>query len=64
MQGPASVAEGVHRLGTGLVNWYLVEEAGRLTFVDSGVPGYYPLFEAALSGLGRSPGDVVEFVIS
>ena len=64
MEGPASVAEGVHRLGTGLVNWYVVEEAGRLSFVDSGVPGYYPQFEAALSALGRTPGDVDAVVLT
>src|SRR2546423_11086945 len=34
----AQVAEGVTRLGTEIVNWYLVEEDGRLTAVDSGLP--------------------------
>ena len=34
------IAPGVHRLGSSLVNWYLVEEGGRLTAVDAGLPGY------------------------
>ena len=29
---------GVHGVGSEMVNWYLVEEGGRLTAVDAGVP--------------------------
>jgi hypothetical protein len=32
------VTEGVHRLTQGVVNFYLVEEGGRLLLVDAGAP--------------------------
>ena len=31
------VVGGVHRIGEYFVNWYLVEEYGRLTVVDAGL---------------------------
>ncbi len=43
-------AEGVTRLGSALVNFYLVEAEGGLVVVDAGVPGYWPRLEAALAG--------------
>ena len=33
------VVPGVHRLGSSTVNWYLVEDEGRFTAVDAGMPG-------------------------
>jgi len=30
----------IHRAGTPLVNWYLLEEDGRVTIVDAGCPSY------------------------
>jgi hypothetical protein len=33
------VAEGVHRLGHPLVNWYAVVDGGRVTLIDSGLTG-------------------------
>jgi len=32
---PTEIASGVWRIGTELVNWYLVEDGGRLTVVDA-----------------------------
>ena len=32
------IADGIHRFGTGMVNWYLIERGGCLTLVDAG-PG-------------------------
>ena len=46
-----SVAEpalGVHRLGSDVVNFYFVEDEGRVTVVDAGVPGYWKQLEPAL----------------
>ena len=31
----------IHRAGTEIVNWYLLEEGGRVTIVDAGLPGYW-----------------------
>jgi glyoxylase-like metal-dependent hydrolase (beta-lactamase superfamily II) len=34
------VAPGVHRLGNAYINCYLIEDGGRMTLVDAGVPGF------------------------
>lgn len=34
----ANVVEGVHRVEDCYTNWYLIEQEGRLTVVDAGVP--------------------------
>jgi glyoxylase-like metal-dependent hydrolase (beta-lactamase superfamily II) len=60
----AEVVPGVHRLGTDRVNWYLVEDEGRVTVVDAGVPGYWPQLEPALSRIGRSLDDVAAVVLT
>jgi glyoxylase-like metal-dependent hydrolase (beta-lactamase superfamily II) len=61
---PTELAGGVWRLGTELVNWYLVEEGGRVTVVDAGAPKYRPQLDVALARLGRSVGDVAAIVLT
>jgi glyoxylase-like metal-dependent hydrolase (beta-lactamase superfamily II) len=61
---PAEVASGVWRLGTELVNWYLVEDESRLTVIDAGAPKYRPQLDTALERLGRSLGDVAAVVLT
>jgi len=51
-------ADGVHRYADGLVNWYLVEDAGELLLVDSGWPTSWSRIVAAVESLGRTPGDL------
>ena len=58
------MADGVVRLGTELVNWYLVEDGGRVTIVDAGAPAYRPQLEAGLEKLGRTVGDVAALVLT
>jgi glyoxylase-like metal-dependent hydrolase (beta-lactamase superfamily II) len=60
----AQIAEGVTRLGTEIVNWYVVEDGGRLTAVDSGLPGYAKSLEADLSEAGYKLGDVEAVVLT
>jgi glyoxylase-like metal-dependent hydrolase (beta-lactamase superfamily II) len=48
------VAEGVHRLTQGVVNFYLVVDGGKLTLVDAGAPGDWDAFARAIGSLGRS----------
>jgi len=58
------VADGVHRIGEHFLNWYLIEESGRLTVVDAGLPAsWHSLFEA-LDGIGRTPGDIEALVLT
>ena len=52
------IAPGIRRLGKGLVNVYLLEEAGAVTIVDAGAPGYWKDVHAELAAMGRTPDDV------
>src|SRR3989440_9902277 len=61
---PALVADGVVRLGTELVNWYLVEDEGRVTIVDAGAPKYRPQLDRGLALLGRRTKDVAAVVLT
>lgn len=52
------IAPSLHRLGNGLVNSYLVEEAGLVTIIDAGVPGYWGDLGRELAAMGRTLDDV------
>ncbi|PPF29939.1 MBL fold metallo-hydrolase [Rathayibacter sp. AY1A3] len=58
------VAPGVHRLEHAWTNLYLIEEAGRLTVVDAGLPRTWPHLVRALEVLGRSLGDIDALVLT
>jgi glyoxylase-like metal-dependent hydrolase (beta-lactamase superfamily II) len=58
------VAPGIHRVEDAYVNWYLVEDGGRLTIVDTGLPASWRSLPAALRELGRSPDDVEAVVLT
>jgi glyoxylase-like metal-dependent hydrolase (beta-lactamase superfamily II) len=58
------VAEGVTRMGTDVVNWYLVEDGNRLTAVDAGLPGYASRLESDLATAGYSLGDIEAVVLT
>ena len=54
----------VHGLGNWAVNWYLVEDGGRLTAVDAGVPGFKGNLAADLAALGFGLGDVEAVILT
>jgi glyoxylase-like metal-dependent hydrolase (beta-lactamase superfamily II) len=58
------IADGVYRCGTELVNWYIVDDGGRLTIVDCGAKGYWPQLDEALRELGRSRDDIAAVVLT
>ena len=58
------IAEGLHRLGSDLINFYLVEDATGLTVVDAGVPAFYDELEACLTDNGRTWDDVKALVLT
>jgi glyoxylase-like metal-dependent hydrolase (beta-lactamase superfamily II) len=60
----ANVADGVHRITDSYTNWYLVEEDGRFTVVDAGVPSSWHSLQAALGRLQRTLGDVEAIVLT
>lgn len=57
-----SLAPGVHRLGSSLVNFYVVEDGDRLTVVDAGLGGFGSDLDADLGALGHGI-DSVEAVV-
>jgi glyoxylase-like metal-dependent hydrolase (beta-lactamase superfamily II) len=59
-----AVADRVWRLGDELINFYAVEEDGRLTIVDAGVPGFADALEADLAAIGFDLGDVEAVVLT
>ncbi len=54
MRGPREIVPGVYGLGSEMVNWYLVEQEGRLTAVDAGLAGFAKTLEADLAAIGHS----------
>jgi glyoxylase-like metal-dependent hydrolase (beta-lactamase superfamily II) len=64
MDPKPDIVPGVHRLGSSLVNWYLVEDEGRLTAVDAGLPGFKGRLEADLAALGHSLSEVDAVVLT
>ena len=58
------IAAGIRRLGEGLVNVYLLEEAGEITIVDAGAPGYWKDLPGELATMGRSLDDVRALVLT
>jgi glyoxylase-like metal-dependent hydrolase (beta-lactamase superfamily II) len=58
------IADGIHRLGTGQVNSYLVADGGGVTVVDAGLPGYWSDLQAELAAMGRSLDDLRAIVLT
>jgi glyoxylase-like metal-dependent hydrolase (beta-lactamase superfamily II) len=58
------VVPGVHRLGADVVSFYLVEEDGRYTVVDAGLPRLFAQLPAALEELGADLHDVDAVVLT
>ena len=53
------LAPALHRLGTSsLVNSYLLEDAGQITVIDTGLPGLWKDLLAELRAMGRSLSDI------
>jgi glyoxylase-like metal-dependent hydrolase (beta-lactamase superfamily II) len=58
------VADGVHRLGAPLVNWFAVRDGDKLTIIDAGNPDQYAQLPDLVTSLGRSLGDVEAVVLT
>jgi len=53
------IAPGIHRIGDhSMVNSYLLEDAGEVTIIDAGLPGYYRDIPRELAAMGRTVADV------
>ena len=58
------IAPGLHRLGTELVNWYLLEYDNQFVVFDAGYPRYYEELEAVLASRGRRPRDISALILT
>jgi glyoxylase-like metal-dependent hydrolase (beta-lactamase superfamily II) len=58
------LALGIHRIGEGLINSYLLEESGEITVVDAGAPGYWSDLPKELAAMGRSMADIRALVLT
>ncbi len=58
------ITPGIRRIGSGLANVYLFEDAGDVTIVDAGVPGYWRALPVELAAMGRSLEDVRAVVLT
>ena len=58
------LAPSLHRLGDDRVACYLIEEAGAVTIIDAGLPGYYSDLAAELAAMGRTIDDVEAVVLT
>jgi glyoxylase-like metal-dependent hydrolase (beta-lactamase superfamily II) len=54
----------LHRIGSDLVNSYLVEEAGGVTIIDAGLPGHWKELAPELAQMGRSHDDIRGIVLT
>jgi glyoxylase-like metal-dependent hydrolase (beta-lactamase superfamily II) len=60
----AQPAEGVLRLGSPMVNWYLVGDDEGIVLVDAGAPRHRPQLEEGLEQLGRTIEDVRAVILT
>ena len=51
-------ADGVYRLGTTWIGFYLLEEGGKYTLIDSGLPGYWDHLVGFLGSRGATIQDI------
>jgi glyoxylase-like metal-dependent hydrolase (beta-lactamase superfamily II) len=58
------IAKDVHHFDCGPFNWYLIEEAGRLTLVDAGFPGHYSVYNRGLEIIGKTNKDLEAIVLT
>ena len=59
------IAPGIRRIGSqGLVNVYLLEEAGEVTIIDAGLPGLWKELPGELAAMGRTLDDVRALVLT
>lgn len=58
------VADGIYRLGTRYGNFYALEDRGKFTLIDTGVPGYYEQLAELLDSREKSLSDIDAILIT
>jgi len=58
------IAKGLHRVGSDIVNSYLIISQDGVTIIDAGLPGYWKPLQAELAATGKSVGDVRALILT
>jgi glyoxylase-like metal-dependent hydrolase (beta-lactamase superfamily II) len=58
------IRDGLHRIGNGTVNSYLVADGTDVAIIDAGVPGYWADLPGELAAMGRTLADVRALVLT
>jgi glyoxylase-like metal-dependent hydrolase (beta-lactamase superfamily II) len=58
------IAKGLHRIGSDIVNSYLVVDGDGVTIIDAGLPRYWKLLDRELARLGLTLGDVRALILT
>ena len=58
------IASGLHRIGSDIVNSYLVIDDGGVTIIDAGLPHYWKLLNRELARLGLTLDDVRALILT
>jgi len=58
------IADGIQRLGDGLINSYLLGEGTEVTIIDAGISGYWSDLPAEFAAMGRTLVDVRAIVLT
>ena len=58
------IASGLYRVGSDVVNSYLIVEEDGVTIIDAGLPRYWKLLERELAAIGKSLDDVRALILT
>ena len=58
------IASGLHRVGSDIVNSYLIVDKDGVTIIDAGLPGYWKTLQAELAAIGKSLDDVRALILT
>jgi glyoxylase-like metal-dependent hydrolase (beta-lactamase superfamily II) len=58
------IASGLHRVGSPIVNSYLIVNGDGVTIIDAGLPGYWKPLQAELAAIGKSLADVRALILT
>jgi glyoxylase-like metal-dependent hydrolase (beta-lactamase superfamily II) len=61
---PMEIAPRIRRIGNGMINSYLIEEAGGVTIIDAGLSGYWGDLRRELAATGRTLADVRSVILT
>ena len=58
------IASGLYRVGSDIVNSYLIVDTDGVTIIDAGLPGDWKALQAELASIGKSLGDVRALILT